>query len=296
MAPAGKNYFKQFRSGYLSEGNMSNQMREEIDWFLNQLNDDLKAKLITFWPKLIQKYEQEVIRANELRHHGQYLNCQKTLRNCNEALLTIKRATQVIDWYIDAERTYLQIEKNILIDPSMDLQTIKLFRFYLEKAKSEIKQGALEKSKLYLTVCSSDLQNALKKNTLNLNQRSKLIAQGNNLLENCEQTKTYASYVANSLSELVVKDVINYVNLLIEEQRYQIARQLLTDLSFQLGPRIAFLRELHRIYRILPEQEGNIERNLTLLLKKGGWTKATDYLLQKMTNAIHKEIKKIPLR
>lgn len=290
-----QNYYKQFRTGYLSEGNLSVKLQQAIDWLLNQMNDEVKTKLQQYCPALIKEVEQKIFQANEQRHYRDYRACQNSLKAGHHLLIEIKNSLKTIDQYENTLETYAKIENQLLIHTSIQLPTVKLFQQYLDKITTAIAARTLEKAKLFINICVGDLAENLQKRTVNDTKASQLTQRIEDYLQVLKNTHDWAKSVSNSLDWPMVEKILSVIQSFVGEQKYILADRLLDDLLAQLSPRIVFWETWQQYQQLFPNQVKTQETPLSMALQQSAWEGATHFLQEKMSSTVNTAIQNIVL-
>ena len=295
MGHALQNFYKLYRSGYLSEESMSTKMQQEIDWLLDQLSNDIEFKLEKYNPQLLKGYQFYIYETNNFRYRGDYRTCQQNLRCCHNKLLDIKNTIRTIDHYIDTKNSYALIKERISIHPSLSLPAVKLFTHYLSRIREEIQKGALEKAKLYLVICAGDLESVLQSQIVNQQEADKLKEKGKKIIVLIRTTNNWTKWVKNPIETTLIEKVIQGVDLFIEERKYVLSDRLLDDIWIQIAPRNNFLQVYKKAQHQFKDQLSTLELELIPRLQMEGWIGATHFLLGLMTSHLNNDIQKIPL-
>lgn len=291
-----QNYYKQFRTGYLSEGNLSVKLQQAIDWLLNQTNDEVKTKLQQYCPALMKEMEQNTFQANEQRHYQDYRACQNTLRAGHHLLIEIKNTLKIIDQYENTLETYTKMETQLLSHVSIRLPTVKLFRQYLDKITTAIAARTLEKAKLFINICVGDLAENLQKQTVNETKANQLTQRIEDYLQILKNTHEWAKSVSNSLDWSIVEKILSVIQTFIGEQKYILAERLLDDLLAQLSPRMVFWETWQQYQQLFPNEVKAQKTPLSMVLQQSAWEGATLFLQEKMMNTVKTAIQNIVLR
>ena len=285
------NYFKRYRSGFLSRDGLIHNYKKEVDWFADQMTHSIIHKLGQYCPSLIQEFDQLIqqiaIQINRLELRA----CQQNIRLAYRLLREIKPAIEKIDFLIQAEELFEKIDYRILRYSGFHFPTIRQFATNLELARAALKSRAYRKAWFYTQISYGDLNITQHERLINKCTATELNARCDHLLATFQATSDWTTYVAGSISTNRLETVVVEVRAFCEERRYILVDRLLGDLELQFADRSAFHREYLRAERIMPEREMNKQKmTMRMVMNETGWSAATQYLVHTLSNYVKNDL------